>query len=76
MEKLMAELKEAQDALDVAQNRLYTVSDKLPALEAKTMEAEEREKEAIRIANEKDPQVEELGKWYDVLDGLLRVPEL
>jgi seryl-tRNA synthetase len=66
MEKLMAELNETQNSLEAAQSRLDSVSEKLPALEARTVEAEEREREAIRISNEKDPQVEELGKWYEM----------
>lgn len=63
MEKLMAELREAQDALDISMNRLSSVSQKLPSLEAEMLEAKEREREAIKISNEKDPRVEELGKW-------------
>ena len=64
MERLLAELKDTHDALEISKSRLNSVTERLPDLEARVLESEEREKEAIRISNDKDPQVEELGKWY------------
>lgn len=64
MEKLLLELQDAQNAFDVAASRLESVESRLPALEERMNEALERESEAIRISNAKDPQIEELGKWY------------
>jgi hypothetical protein len=40
------------------------VESRLGPLQERMVEAVDREAEAIRISNAKDPQIEELGKWY------------
>jgi hypothetical protein len=67
MAKLEAELEEATLQFEASQDRLDRIQSKLPELEIMTNEAMERESEAIRISNAKDPQVEELGKWYFII---------
>jgi hypothetical protein len=63
--KLEEELLEASQAYEMAFTRMNDVEGRLPELESQMMAALERETESIRISNSKDPQIEELGKWYD-----------
>ncbi|KAJ3306467.1 hypothetical protein HDV03_005077 [Kappamyces sp. JEL0829] len=80
MARLEEELQEAAQAFELSQQRLEQVQSGLPLLEQLTAEAVERETEAIRISNAKDPQVEELGKWYKetlrLLYGMLDITNL
>lgn len=70
----MAELAIMQEELDLAQKeyedtceRMNDIEQSLPELECRVKDAVERESEAIRISNSKNPQIEELGKWWTII---------
>jgi hypothetical protein len=64
LDKLEHLLLEKTKALEANRNRIAQETIRLQELGAKKADAEFREAEAIRLSKNKDPQVEELGKWY------------
>jgi hypothetical protein len=64
LERLEQQLVEKTRILEDKRNRIAQETVRLQDLGAKKADAEFREAEAIRLSKNKDPQVEELGKWY------------
>eukprot|EP00842_Homolaphlyctis_polyrhiza_P006395 jgi/Hompol1/6757/HPOL_005072-RA len=70
-QKIRSELEETKQRLADVTARREVAKARISALQIKKTEAETQAQEAIRISKSKDPQIEELGRWYKDMIALL-----